>query len=210
MTRLFSFLPIVISFPFATSAENDGAIATEKTAIELNYGVDAYECDGDGYELKKSQEKKMASVYRICFEPNPVAKDAGVAIKNIDSWTWETTRKDGDEPVQMAVIDGKAVGGLSIFTCLEDEGGKCILDTFLGVDFYDNPFGVEGYGEASMTAGTGTVPVKKDLFQSKFSITWEPGALEHMQELEAEKQKAKEHNAGGIEAKSAEDLKEEL
>mmetsp|Transcript_2414 Transcript_2414/g.5241 ORF Transcript_2414/g.5241 Transcript_2414/m.5241 type:complete len:210 (-) Transcript_2414:122-751(-) len=209
MTRLLSFLPILISFPFAASAENDGAIAIEKTAIELKYAVDVYECDDDGYELKEPREKKIASVYRICFEPNRVARDAGVSIKNIDSWTWSTTRKDGDPPVQEAVIDGKAVGGLNILMCLDDEGGKCILDTFLGVDFYDNTFGVEGYGEASMTVGTGTVPVERDLFQSKFSVRWEPGAFETLQELELEKQKAKELNAS-IEAKSAEDLKEEL
>ena len=136
--------------------------------MDLNYSVDAYECDSEFHALEEKYKKKRNSVYRICFEPSKIAKAAGVAIKSIDSWEWSSKHAQG-EAKQKAVIGGEGLDGLSIFECL-DEGRKCFLDTYLGSDFYTNAASVVGEGTATMTAGRGTVPVTKNLFLASFEI----------------------------------------
>jgi len=168
MRILFFFL-----FSFVTSAESDTAVET--TAMDLNYRIDAFECDDDLRSLSKAdkQKKKISAVYRICFEPNSVAGGAGVGIKKVDSWTWETSSNDGMAVLE-AARDGEGLRGISAVECLE--GGKlCYLDTFLTPGFYLNSGTVLGNGEVSFTTGTGSVPVTFDLFSVNFEVVLKDG-----------------------------------
>jgi len=170
MRFLFFFL---FPFVFVTSAESDTAVET--TVMDLNYRIDAFECGDDLRSLSKEdkQKKKIITVYRICFEPNSVAREAGVGIKKVDSWTWETSNDDGMAVLE-AARDGEGLGGISALECLE-EGKSCYLDTFLTPGFYNNPGTVLGNGEVSFTTGTGSVPVKLNLFSFDFKVTLKDG-----------------------------------
>mmetsp|Transcript_13343 Transcript_13343/g.31201 ORF Transcript_13343/g.31201 Transcript_13343/m.31201 type:complete len:215 (+) Transcript_13343:116-760(+) len=188
------FLLSLAYFSFVFSADNVDAVATEQTATELKYGVYVYECDGDLYGLPEPRKKEFGKVYRVCFEPNVAATNAGVAIKKIESFKWFTGYKTG-EAHQTAVLDGKAEGGLSLFEPSED-GKKYYLDTYFGVDFYHNEFSVEGSGEVSMTSGTGTVPAKIALFHSKFTVVFknEDGTEKTPEETSEMMENVSKHN----------------
>jgi len=218
--RLVSFFLL----SFVTSAESDNDAAAEMTAMDLNYRVDAYECDDELRGLSKDDQhkKKLGMAYRICFEPNSFAKVAGVGIKKLDFWGWETSH-DGVRAVQTAVIDGKGIGGISHIECL-DGGKKCFFDTMLTTEFYQNSGTVIGKGEASFTAGTGSVPVAYNLFKISFSVTLRDGlgGKEYTDEETAEIMKkvdlhnadlkAEESNEKPIaeDFQSTEEVKEEL
>jgi hypothetical protein len=168
MRCLFWFL-----FSFVTSAESDTAVET--TAMDLDYRIDAFECGDDLRRLSKEdkQKKKINKVYRICFEPNGVARGAGVGIKKVDSWTWETSHDNGMAVLE-AAHDGEGLGGISAVEC--QEGGKlCYLDTYLTTGFYHNPGTVSGKGEVSFTTGTGSVPVELSLFTFDFTVKLKDG-----------------------------------
>ena len=154
-------------FSLIASAEIDNDAAVEMSAIELNYGVDVYECDQnlqklDGENLQK--KNKMGQVYRVCLRPNAVASNANVGIAQVNSWKWYM-----DDQVQPVVIDGQALGGIAQVQC--QEGGKlCFLDSMLIASFYDNPGTVRGEGTVSFTSGTGSVEGTYDLFMLKFNL----------------------------------------
>jgi len=143
------------------------------TATSLDYHINAYECDGEMRMLNQENrlKKNIGRVYRVCFEPNDAARSAGVGIKNFDSWEWETDFVGGNA-VQEAVVDGKGIGGVTFFECL-DGGNLCILDTVLTADFFNNPGTVFGNGKASFTAGTESVPVEFNLFQAVFKFKFD-------------------------------------
>jgi hypothetical protein len=219
MRFLFFFL-----FSFVTPAESGNDIAVETTAMDLNYRIDAFECGDELRKLSKEdqQKKKLSTVYRICFEPNHVARGSGVGIKKVDFWNWETSHADGTA-VQAAVLDGNGVGGISEVECLD--GGKlCYLDTFLTTAFYHNAGTVLGNGEVSFTAGTGSVPVKFNLFSFDFKVKLRSGpdgeeytddeTAELLQKVNAhnavvETEKSNENTMAG-DFKSTDEVKEEL
>eukprot|EP00536_Pseudo-nitzschia_multiseries_P012279 jgi/Psemu1/31570/gm1.31570_g len=211
------FLLSVAKFSLAVSAETDGAIATDQIATDLNYSVDVYECGEDLRELSEHQQKEFGSVYRVCFEPNQAAKDAGVAIKTLDSWEWSTSLQTG-LVVQPAVVDGNATIGLSVFECLEN-GKKCYLDSIFGLNFYENQLSVQGRGEASMTFGTSTVPVNLNLFWVPFSVNFKDGdgnelsadeTLELLGTIKEHNDAVKQEKENSEDVKSVEDGRDEL
>lgn len=212
MIKLLSLLSFVRLFAFVASAENNDAVAVEKTALELNYGVVAFECN-DKLEMIVDQDDKskkiIGTVHRICFEPNQVASEAGVGIKKINSWEWETSY-DGGVAVQTAVTDGNGVGGLSHVEC-QDGGKICLLDTMLTTDFYQNAGSVLGKGEASFTAGTGTVVAKKDLFQVGFTMKFTNSDGEEMNDEETAEllKQVDEHNSAVTAGESDEETNTE-
>jgi len=203
-TMRFVFF-ILFSFVASVEGDNDLAIDEMTTATDLNYGVESYDCDMQGNALSEENEyrKKVGAAYRVCFEPNAAAKMDGVGIKNIDTWTWETSTVD--DWVSLEVLkDGKTVNAMSHIQCLDD--GKCILDSMLNTAFFQNQLSVEGAGTASFTAGTGSVPVKHSLFSAKFEIKWDK-TDEEMEEL---MEKVGAHNEAFAAEKTAEEVNDEL
>jgi len=203
-TMRFVFF-IIFSFVASVEGDSDLAIDEMTTATDLNYGVETYDCDMRGHALSEENEytKKIGAAYRVCFEPNAVAKEAGVGIKNIDSWTWETSTTDGWVTSQV-LKEGKVVNHMGQIQCQDD--GKCILDSMLNTNFFKNPGSVEGTGTASFTAGTGSVPVKHALFPVRFKIEFDESEGEMAELLE----KAKLHNDAYERENSAEEVKDEL
>lgn len=157
-----------VLFSCVTTARSDNetafnAHAAYQSVQELNYGVNAYECDGDMQKLsdENKQRRRMASSYRVCFEPNDIAKEAGVGIKELTSWEWRMGYDD--DVVQEAMSDGEATSGLSQFECT-DGGRLCVFDSLLKTEFYDWDDSVRGYGAVSFTAGIGSLPTQFHLF----------------------------------------------
>ena len=169
MRFLLLFLLSVIA-----SAENGKNAAIEMSAMDLNYGVHTYECDGNLNVLTDKQKKRVGQVYRICFKPNSIASESNVSIDQIDSWEWTF-----DDQVQHAVIDGRGVGGVTEVRC-QDEGDTCFMDSMLITSFYENPGSVIGKGTVSFTRGTGNVFVQFSLFQFKFNFNFVGGDGERM------------------------------
>jgi hypothetical protein len=192
---LFFIISSVVS-----PAKSDNDVAVETSAIDLNYHVETFECDDDLRRLGEDdlQKKHMGMAYRICFEPNWVAREAGVGIKEVASWEWSMMHDVG-EAFQKAVIDGQGFGGLSVVEC-EDGGKICAMDTMLTTDFYRNAGTVSGKGEVSFTAGTGVVPVEFSLFKHKFTIKFTDGNGTELNGEETAElfRKANEHNANAV------------
>lgn len=153
----------------------------EMSATDLNYSVRVYECNAEMQQIfdPDLQDKIPKAVYRICFKPNQIAAEAGISIKNLDSWVW-TTYNGQEEVAQDTMHDGKDIAGLSTFECV-DEGNLCALTSLFGRGFYKNAGSVHGEGRVSLTAGTGSVPVSIPLFQFEFTLTYSPELLEHME-----------------------------
>mmetsp|Transcript_6075 Transcript_6075/g.7079 ORF Transcript_6075/g.7079 Transcript_6075/m.7079 type:complete len:278 (+) Transcript_6075:43-876(+) len=208
MTRLLYYVTSFVGICFFTTlslpgvaSEADVAVTVtdeEKTAsaLELGYGVLAYECDTQMQELAEEDKvtkieatiytKIVGTVIRICFVPNQAALDAGIGLQEINNFKWETTTKNGDELRRDAVTNGKGDGVLSAVTChnanntndsIELEGNSvCIMESMLGSTFYFDTASVMGSGEATLTTkNDGTVPVNVDIFQLGFSIKFRNG-----------------------------------
>lgn len=174
-------IPILALFFLLTPAESGSSTTVERTATDLNYSVEAYECDGELRKMDDKYKKEMGGVYRVCFEPNYAAKQAGANIEKVDFWRWNT-HYNGGEAFQTAVEDGEAQGGITHFECVD--GGKlCFLDTFLTAEFYKNSGTVLGKGTASFTSATGTVPVEFDLFMHKFKMKLDDQLKEYLESM---------------------------
>ena len=169
-----TLLPLVALATAAinVSANDDAAAAVHKTASEMGYGVEVAECDADldfiATNSPDRQVKSQGSTIRICFRPNEKARDDGIGMRAVDSFTWEMEHADGTA-IQLAVKDGKDDGMLSYLVC--EEGSKvCFLDTLLGANFYLNPGSVQGKGVAHLTFGSEPIDIEKWMFQADFKI----------------------------------------
>jgi len=193
-------------FSFIVFADNDNDAAVEMSAMDLNYGVIAYECDRNLQALEEKQKKRIGQVYRFCFQPNSIASEGNVSIKQIDSWEWTF-----DEYVQQAVIDGKGVGGVTSVRC-QDGGNLCFMDSMLITSFFENPGSVFGTGTVSFTSGTGNVPAQLNLFQFKFNFNFqgEDGEIIKPEDVAELMKEVDKHNAGVKAAKDEEPGNEEL
>jgi len=169
----------------ATAPETASATSSHasnyQTATELNFNIDAYECDDENNRLdyKHRHRREMGSVYRFCIEPNDVAKEAGVGIKQLESWEWRMGFDD--DIVQECVVEGKS-NALSVWNCL-DGGTLCVVESLLKTGFYEWDDTVRGYGALSFTAGMGSVPITFNLFLRKLTfdfkvVTHDDGTVE--------------------------------
>jgi hypothetical protein len=81
---------------------------TNKSASEMGYNVEVFECDGDCNELSLAdrQKKIHKRVVRICFRPNQKAMDDEIYIQTVGAWFWEMEHKNGWAEHE-AVKDGK-------------------------------------------------------------------------------------------------------
>jgi hypothetical protein len=163
---------LAIATSSAAAAED---VALTRTAVEMGYGVYVFECDKGLQALatEDRQRKVQGRPVRICFQPNDVAMEDGVRIEQVDSWAWETAH-EGGKARQAAVTDGRGDSVLSDLMC-QDDGSLCVLDTILTGDFFKNRGSVMGEGEATLSAGTGRVPISKDIFQIDFKFTFTHG-----------------------------------
>jgi hypothetical protein len=218
------FIAVVVASSSADSNHDDDAtaIVDQKTALELNYAVHAYECDSNSVMLEGSDRAKkvVATIIRICFVPNEEAIEAGASIDKVNSFVWSTTTRAGDEHVLEAVINGKGDNMMSAITC-KDGGKICSLESMLGPNFYQDTGSVIGIGEVTLTKGAGTVPVNRDIFQLNFEVkfTNDDGTEMSEEEKAALFEKVNEHNAaiesgedrtGNDPTKTNEEVKEEL
>lgn len=191
---------LIFLFSFIAFTEGDNNVAVEMSAMELNYRVDAYECDSNLQELSDKQVKNIGQSYRVCFRPNSIASEANVRIAQINSWKWTF-----DDQVQHAVIDGKGVGGVTLVQC--QEGGEvCSMDSMLVTSFFENPGTVVGEGTVSFTSGTGTVPATFALFSFKFNFQMLDDDGKKMEPAAVSKllKSVGEHNEAVIKAKTDE------
>mmetsp|Transcript_24463 Transcript_24463/g.27320 ORF Transcript_24463/g.27320 Transcript_24463/m.27320 type:complete len:293 (+) Transcript_24463:72-950(+) len=233
MTRLLYYVTSFVGICFFTTlslpgvaSEADVAVTVtdeKKTAsaLELGYGVLAYECDTQMQELAEEDKvtkieatiytKIVGTVIRICFVPNQAALDAGIGLKEINNFKWETINKRGDDLRRDAITNGKGDGVLSAVTCRKDahntnddpitlEGNSvCLMESMLGSTFYIDTASVMGSGEATLTTkNDGTVPVNVDIFQLGFSIKFRngpDGAELSNEETKELLQSIDEHNA---------------
>mmetsp|Transcript_7997 Transcript_7997/g.16509 ORF Transcript_7997/g.16509 Transcript_7997/m.16509 type:complete len:230 (+) Transcript_7997:95-784(+) len=180
--KFFTF----ILFALVALAEGQDEKTVAMTAMDLNYRAIPFECDEELQRLGQENKYKkiIGSVYRICFEPNEIARTAGVGIEIVNLWKWESSYAGG-MAVQNALIDGEGISGLSYAEC-RDGGTICFLDTVLTSNFYNNPGTVMGNGEVSFTVGTGTVPVGFSIFQVSFTLKFKEGIEEHFEKEKSE------------------------
>ena len=111
--------------------------------------VEGYICDEGLQPVVLSEPQTQGSVVRVCVVPDPEARDAGIYIRRIDSFSFiRTDLPDGSTVSQEAVRDGQSVNPdfTSVFCAPGSE--VCIMETLLKADFYTSPGGIFGYGEA--------------------------------------------------------------
>jgi hypothetical protein len=143
-------------------------------AVEMDYGIEMFECDKNLEKVtwENRHVKNQGSTYRICLRPNAKAREDGVDIQSIDSFTWETTTVQAPGFVSWdAVKDGNADNQLSMLVTHEP-GKFYFLESMLPVMFYINPGAVEGYGTATMKLGSESGPVEfgDHMFKSDVTI----------------------------------------
>ena len=162
-------------------------VGAANASVDGNYAVDVFECDKDFQKLsiEDRQRKVQGKSVRICFQPNDLAMEDGVGIKQVDSWVWETAYQGGIAR-QAAVSEGQGDGILSDVIC-KDEGTLCVLDTILTADFFKNKGSVLGEGKVTLSGSGRIVPVQKDIFQVDFQFKFMHGLDgEEMDEGEVE------------------------
>jgi hypothetical protein len=181
----------------------------KKTAKEMGYGVEVAECDADLNWIAatspdrqtKSHQGGTSSIIRICFRPNEKARDDGIGMRMVESFTWEMEH-EGGTAIQVAVKDGKDDGVLSYLNCQEEEEQQqqqqqqgssqqqtvCFLDTLLGTNFYVNAGSVLGTGVAHLAFGSGDEPIdiEKWMFQADFKIRFVSEGEEMSEEDQAD------------------------
>jgi hypothetical protein len=184
-----TLLPLVALAIAATNVSaNDDAAAVHKTAREMGYGVEVAECDENldfiAVSSPDRQVKSQGSTIRICFRPNEKARDDGIGMREVESFTWEMDHKDGTAE-QVAVKNGKDDGMLSYLSC--QEGSKvCFLDTLLLANFYLNSGSVLGTGVAHLTFGNESIEIEKWMFQADFKIRFTSDGEEMTEEDQAD------------------------
>jgi hypothetical protein len=154
----------------------------------MGYGVEVAECDENldfiAVSSPDRQVKSQGSTIRICFRPNEKARDDGIGMREVESFTWEMDHKDGTAE-QVAVKNGKDDGMLSYLSC--QEGSKvCFLDTLLLANFYLNSGSVLGTGVAHLTFGSEPIEIEKWMFQADFKIRFTSDGEEMTEEDQAD------------------------
>ena len=146
-----SLIAQTLAMMAVTAAAGD---PVQLSAEELGYNVYAFLCNENLERISSNSKNHQGSAYRACFEPNEKAKEDGVGIRTIDSFTW----KLGDNTSQDAVIDGKADEVLNILACgVGPNQHMCYAESMLNADFYHSRGYVTGVGVATMTIGSGKV-----------------------------------------------------
>jgi len=105
--------------------------------LEEDFGPDGYFCDNDGIELNEEQMAllgRAGSELSVCVVPNEKAQQAGLGLKQIDSFAWVRVDPSGGRVEQIAVENGQVPGnGLTEMVC--DDFG-CGFKSILKADFF--------------------------------------------------------------------------
>jgi hypothetical protein len=135
----------------------DARVRNAETAIQA-YEVDAFQCNAINGALSTQQlsaSRIQGSVVRVCVQPDTVAIEQGIFMRNIDSFVFSRVYGNGiPDAVQVAILNGQgASNGLTFLDCAAGEQ-TCSFETLLVAEFYRNAGNVQGSGIASMRFGS--------------------------------------------------------
>jgi hypothetical protein len=120
------------------------------------YLIDGYQCDAGGVELDAAAlaaTRNQGSVIKVCVEPDQEARDSGIYMRSVDSFTF--IRSDVDPEINQPAITGPnqaSNNGLTAVTCSRGLI-QCSFETILFAAFYASPGTVGGEGVGSMQFG---------------------------------------------------------
>lgn len=152
------------TFDLTSGFSIEGVDVTQKDLVTATafqeYQLDAYQCkisDGSDYEPLTTEEltasSTQGSISRVCIQPDQDAREQGVVMKSINSFTYN--RDYGpSSPVgavtQPAVENGLAASNaLSELVCIPG-ASVCSVETVLFSNFYLSPGSVTASGIASL------------------------------------------------------------
>eukprot|EP00529_Nitzschia_sp_RCC80_P024681 CAMPEP_0113514268 /NCGR_PEP_ID=MMETSP0014_2-20120614/40310_1 /TAXON_ID=2857 /ORGANISM="Nitzschia sp." /LENGTH=438 /DNA_ID=CAMNT_0000410737 /DNA_START=793 /DNA_END=2109 /DNA_ORIENTATION=- /assembly_acc=CAM_ASM_000159 len=126
-----------------------------RTAAQ-SYTCEGYFCDQDEVKLTGDAlgaTRNQGAAIRVCVVPQLDARNDGVYMRRIDSFTWTRTVDGGDDLVQDAVQNSlAALNGLTTLRC--DAGDLiCNFESILFASFYATAGSVAGGGICSMQFG---------------------------------------------------------
>lgn len=178
-TSMKSFTRTALTIAAFFSAVALAADRQQLKVAEMGYGIEMFECDKKLEKItwENRHVKNQGATYRICLRPNAKAREDGVDIQSIDSFTWGTTTVEAPGFVSWdAVKDGKADNQISMLVTHEP-GKFYFLESMLPVMFYINSGAVEGYGTATMKLGSGSGPVEFSDHMFKSDVTIDMSSL---------------------------------
>ena len=133
-----------------------GSIAVEpkdrvvRTANQA-YQVVGFLCNPDNSVSTSTEALNQGSVVRVCVEPETEAKNDGIKMRSIDSFSFSR-----DTFTQQAIVGGsEAPNLLTTYDSGACRGSDtCAFETILFANFYSSVGAVNGAGVASMQFGT--------------------------------------------------------
>jgi len=158
-----NFLEILIGFTADLSAGfSIDAIAIKPKEILVvtasqDYEVDAYQCDNDNEEISGTtlaEARNQGEVIRVCVTPNQDARDQGVYMRAIESFTYS---RDYGGPLglvtQVAIENSQeAPNYLTVLFCTPGIL-VCVFETVLFASMFMTPGFVGGSGTALLQIG---------------------------------------------------------
>jgi len=121
------------------------------TTVVKSYAVEAFLCNSlTGARLAAGSPFSQGSLPTACVRPNAEARDDGVTIDRIESFSW---KKVGTDIIQPAVVEGSIDNnGLSEYACAPDNT-YCSVASMLFSSFFQTAGTVEGFGSAYLGFG---------------------------------------------------------
>ena len=116
-----------------------------------NWQAEAFLCDGRNQRLQGvalTRPRKEEDTVRVCVMPQPAARESGIYVREISSFSFEQGEK-----VQVAIEPSGIQAENSIFICNAGEP-LCVLKTKLSTAFFDQRTNVIGEGELVLQYGT--------------------------------------------------------
>jgi hypothetical protein len=116
-----------------------------------NWQAEAFLCDGRNQRLQSvplTRPRKEEDTVRVCVMPQPAARESGIYVREISSFSFEQGGK-----VQVAIEPSGIQAENSIFICNAGEP-LCVLKTKLSRAFFDQRTNVIGEGELVLQYGT--------------------------------------------------------
>ena len=121
-----------------------------RTAAQA-YEVEGYVCTDEEVPADPALIRNQGAQIRVCVRPDQEARDDGIYMRRIDSFSWQLTSPA--EITQEAVVDGlPSSNSLTDLFCAPGEL-VCNFVSILFASFYATPGEVTGAGIASMQFG---------------------------------------------------------
>eukprot|EP00536_Pseudo-nitzschia_multiseries_P009293 jgi/Psemu1/288357/fgenesh1_pg.256_\ len=121
------------------------------TTVVKSYAVEAFLCDpSTGTNIAPSTTYSQGSLVSACVRPDAEARNDGVVMDRIDSFTWKKVDTGVEQP---AVVDGSVDANiLSEYFCAADNS-YCSVTSILLAEFFGTAGSVEGLGSAYLGFG---------------------------------------------------------